>query len=133
MEFEGLRRNRKHINLTPLIDIVFLLLVYFMLTAHFIQDMSLDLALPKASSSTPFEDQEVIEVVLDKSGRIILNKKVINPAELDDALFQELRHHSKKQVILRGDQAAKLGITVRVMDAARKAGATSLDIIAEQP
>jgi len=133
MQFEGLKHRRKTPSLTPLIDIVFLLLVFFMLTAHFIDDQSLDIALPEAQSAMPLENQDSLEIVVDDHGQILLNKKPVNILELDDALRLAMQGRSNKQVILRGDQATALGLTVKVMDAARKAGAESLDIMTRQP
>lgn len=133
VEFEGLQRNRKIPSLTPLIDIVFLLLVFFMLTAHFVKDEALDITLPKADSATTLDNEEALEIVLDKRGHILIKKKHIAPAELDKVLQQMLQGRKNKQVILRGDEVAQLGLTVKVMDAARKAGAGSLDIITHKP
>lgn len=133
MEFEGLTSRHKTPNLTPLIDIVFLLLVFFMLTAHFVKDQSLDIALPEANSATNLEDQGALEIVINNNGDILIDKKNIKSDELTTALQQSLQGRSNKQVILRGDKNSKLDLTVQVMDAARKAGAESLDIITDQP
>lgn len=130
--FEGLKRNRKTISLTPLIDIVFLLLVFFMLTAHFVKDDALDIVLPEAESAKDIDDNEVLEIILDKTGHILINEKYISPSELDEVLQSLLNKHDNKRVILRGDEIAQLGLMVKVMDAARKAGAESLDIITKK-
>ena len=131
MEFEGLSRHRRIPTLTPLIDIVFLLLVFFLLTAHFVKDQSLDIVLPEADSATAQEDDGALEVVIDKHGNISLNEQHINPDKLDEILRETLQRRDNKQVILRGDQSVQLGLTVKLMDAARKAGAESLDIITQ--
>lgn len=133
MEFEGLQRNRRIPSLTPLIDIVFLLLVFFMLTAHFVKDEALDINLPDAVSSESLDKDAALEIVLDKSGHILVNKNFVSPSELDEILQKELAGRKNKQVILRGDKIAQLGLTVNVMDAARKAGAESLDIVTQKP
>jgi len=133
VEFEGLQRNRKIPSLTPLIDIVFLLLVFFMLTAHFVKDQVLDITLPEAGSARTLENEEALEIVLDKGGHILIKQKYIAVNDLDQVLQQMLSTRKNKQVILRGDEVAQLGLTVKVMDAARKAGAGSLDIITRKP
>ena len=133
MEFEGLQRNRKIPSLTPLIDIVFLLLVFFMLTAHFVKDQVLDITLPEADSATTPDNEDALEIVLDKKGHILIKQKYIAVGDLDMVLQQMLSGRKNKQVILRGDEIAQLGLTVKVMDAARKAGARSLDIITQKP
>ena len=133
MQFKGLPQRRKVPTLTPLIDIVFLLLVFFLLTAHFVKDESLDITLPEAESSLPLQDEQALQIVLDKDGRILLQDKPVAADKLTETLRHALQGRNNKQVLLRGDQAAQLGLTVKVMDAARKAGAESLDIITQQP
>ena len=133
MEFEGLQRSRKIPTLTPLIDIVFLLLVFFMLTAHFVKDQSLDISLPEAESAQALDKDEALKIVLDKGGHVIINGEHVAPFMLDKELARLLKNRSNKQIILHGDKVAQLGLTVKVMDAARKAGAKSLDIVTEQP
>lgn len=133
MEIQGLTSRHKTPNLTPLIDIVFLLLVFFMLTAHFVKDQSLDIALPEADSAENLEEQGALEIEINSKSEILVDKKTINPAELEATIQQAFQGRTNKQVILRGDKNSKLDLTVQVMDAARKAGAESLDIITSQP
>ena len=133
MQFKGLPQRRKVPTLTPLIDIVFLLLVFFLLTAHFVKDESLDITLPEAESALPMEDEQALEIILDKGGRILLQNRAVAEDKLTETLRQTLQGRSNKQVLLRGDQNAQLGLTVKIMDAARKAGAESMDIITQQP
>lgn len=133
MEFEGLQRNRKIPTLTPLIDIVFLLLVFFMLTAHFVKDQSIDISLPEAESAKSLNKDEALKIVLDNSGHVLINNNHIAPSELDKVIYEMLKNRNNKQVVLHGDEISQLGLTVKVMDAARKAGAESIDIITKQP
>ncbi len=133
MEFKGLTASHKKPNLTPMIDIVFLLLVFFMLTAHFVKDQSLDIVLPEADSAANLEDQGALEIVISNKDEILIDEEIIKSDELDVVIQQALQGRSNKQVILRGDKNSKLDLTVQVMDAARKAGAKSLDIITSQP
>ena len=133
MEFEGLQHNRKVPSLTPLIDIVFLLLVFFMLTAHFVKDEVLDISLPDAESAQKLKDEKLLEVLIKKGGVISINKEIIAKEKIDDYFQEKLPAMDNKQVILRGDTKTELGLVVSIMDAARKAGAKSLDIVTQQP
>ena len=133
MQFKGMTARHKTPNLTPLIDIVFLLLVFFMLTAHFVKDQSLDIVLPDADSASNLQDQDALEIIINNNGEIFVAEKIITTDRLDVVLQQSLQGRSNKQVILRGDKSSKLDLTVKIMDAARKAGAESLDIITSQP
>ena len=126
------RRSTSILNLTPLIDIVFLLLVFFMLTAHFIEEKVLDIKLPTAQSATKSEDTKVVEVIVGPEGRVFVDGMQIELEMLEETLRGALHAPGKEVVQLRGDQDSRLGLTVKVIDAARKAGAESLDILTEK-
>ena len=127
------RRSSTVLNLTPLIDIVFLLLVFFMLTAHFIQEERIDIELPPASSSATDDDDQFIDVVLLPDGKLIVDGLEITEDKLTDTLRGALHAPGKRYVRLRGDRAAQFGNAVTIIDAARSAGAESLDIVTERP
>lgn len=133
MGSERRRRSNVILNLTPLIDIVFLLLVFFMLTAHFIQDQAIDITLPKANSSKPIEKDEYVEVVLTPEGELQVDGKPVAKEDLEEIIRGALHAPNKHFVRLRGDHESNLGMAVHVMDAARRAGAESLDILTERP
>ena len=133
MEFEGLRRSSHTPNLTPLIDIVFLLLVFFMLTAHFVEDEAITIALPEAQSSTELKQDEVVQVLVDAQGRAYINGEEIAITELEMRLRIELQDRDNKWVTLRGDQGTDLAKAVAVLDAARRAGADAVDIVTNRP
>lgn len=128
MQFEGRRRLSHVPNLTPLIDIVFLLLVFFMLTSHFVREENIKVDLPVAQTGVP-DDNEYVQVILDAQGRILIRDHFIDLAELDVRLQDELAGRSEKVVRIRGDRTATLGLAVGVLDAARKAGAEGVDIV----
>jgi len=131
MQFEGRRRSSNIPNLTPLIDIVFLLLVFFMLTSHFVRENAIDIDLPVADSGKALEDDKQIEVVIDAQGSIRIHNQLIEPEALETTLRQALDGQSEKVVRVRGDRSAALGRAVTILDASRKAGAQAVDIVAE--
>jgi biopolymer transport protein ExbD len=133
MAYERRRGSSIVLNLTPLIDIVFLLLVFFMLTAHFIENQAIDIKLPQASSAKPIEDDQYVEIVLTPEGELMMGGKAIAKEELEQVIRGELHAPGKDFVRLRGDHESNFGMAVHVMDAARKAGAKSLDILTERP
>ncbi|MEW8142208.1 MAG: biopolymer transporter ExbD, partial [Candidatus Thiodiazotropha endolucinida] len=126
MEYEYKRRSSQVLNLTPLIDIVFLLLVFFMLTAHFIEDEAIDIQLPVAESSQPSVDDDTVEVALLPNGELLVDGRAATLDNLEDTLRGALHAPNKRYVRLKGDQAAAFGAGVKVIDAARSAGAESL-------
>ena len=133
MEFKGLTTSHRTPNLTPLIDIVFLLLVFFLLTAHFVKDQSLIIDLPAADSAINMEENEALEILINTGGVIMIADQSVNHEDLNESLRKILSSRANKKVVLRGDESSRLDLTVKVMNAARKAGAVSLDIVTRQP
>ncbi len=132
MQFEGNRRSSHVPNLTALIDIVFLLLIFFMLTSHFVRDESISLDLPQAETGDSFDTDKSIEIIIHANGDFEYNGQPYNADSLQARLTQELRHVRDRQIRIKGDRAAELGATVMVLDIARKAGATGVDIVTER-
>jgi biopolymer transport protein ExbD len=133
MRLEVPRRSRHLLNLTPLIDVVFLLLVFFMLTAHFVSEQAIPVELPKARSGASLEQVDNITVALGAGGGITVSGRSVAVTELEAVLHEALQPLESKRVVIRGDSGAQLGVTVAVLDAARKAGAERVDIETEQP
>jgi biopolymer transport protein ExbD len=133
MQFEGARRSGQAPNLTPLIDIVFLLLVFFMLTAHFVRDEGLPIDLPEAASAVSLEQKEPLEIAISPSGQISIAGEEITSRALVEKVSLLLSSRDEKRIVIRGDAGVSLGDSVKVIDAARRAGASGVDIVTEQP
>jgi len=121
------------LNLTPLIDIVFLLLVFFMLTAHFIEDEAIAIDLPEAQHSAASEDDGFVEITMASDGKLLVDGHITSLETLEETLKGALHAPEKRFVRLKGDHAAQFGLGVKIIDAARAAGAESLDILTERP
>lgn len=132
MQFEGRRRSGQMPNLTPLIDIVFLLLVFFMLTSHFVQEQAIDIDLPVADSGEAVAEDEQLELVINAEGRFLLNDHFVEPESLESLLREKLESRQDRNLRVRGDRHAPLGQAVTVLDMARKAGASGVDLVTEQ-
>lgn len=132
MRFEGRRRTTTTPNLTPLIDVVFLLLVFFMLTSHFVKEDTIKVDLPQTETGASLKEQKQVEVVIDDRGRALIHGQYVDPDALADSLRRELEGKREKIVLIRGDKAADLGAAVHALDAARKAGAEAVDIVTEK-
>lgn len=129
MQFEGRRRTSHVPNLTPLIDIVFLLLVFFMLTSHFVRDEVLNIDLPEADSGEALDQPQQIEVLITEQGEYSVNSQIVSLDELETILLDEIKDQKEKVVRVRGDKNVDLGIAIGAFDAARKAGASGVDIV----
>ena len=132
MQFEGNRRSSLVPNMTPLIDIVFLLLVFFMLTSHFVQDDVLNIQLPETESGEQLDEKKSIEIVINTEGQWLYKEQVVDADALFLGLREDLSKLEDKRVRIRGDKSSDLGSTVTVLDVARRAGATGVDIVTER-
>ena len=127
------RRNRIQIQmpLTSLIDIVFLLLIYFLLTTNFMVDEGIKIKLPQAKASAPQTEQE-ITVYVDRDGRAFLENQEVSLAGLFDRLKEMIGDKENKLVVVRADRAVILNKAVKVMDVAKAAGAARLCLATEK-
>ncbi len=117
--------------LTSLIDIVFMLLIYFLLTTNFLVDEGISIKLPQAKAAAPQTQQE-ITIYVDRDGRaFIMNKEV--PL---DILFKEIKKmigsDKDRLVVIKADRAVILNKAVKVMDLAKAAGAGRLCLATEK-
>ena len=117
--------------LTALIDIVFLLLIYFLLTTNFMVDEGIKIKLPQAKASAP-QTEETITVYVDRQGRSFLETEVVSPAKLFDRLKERIGTQQNKLVVVRADRAVILNKAVKVMDIAKAAGAGRLCLATEK-
>ena len=117
--------------LTSLIDIVFLLLIYFLLTTNFMVDEGIKIKLPQARAAAP-QTEEVITVYVDQQGRAFLGTEEVSIARLFDRLKEKIGSCENKLVVIRADRAVILNKAVKVMDIAKAAGAGRLCLATEK-
>lgn len=117
--------------LTPLIDIVFMLLIYFLLTTSFMVDEGIKVKLPQAKASSP-QTQKEITVYVDRDGRAYIHNKPVPDELLFKKLKQMIGSRADKLVVVKADRAVALNKAVRVMDLAKAAGAGRLCLATEK-
>jgi len=115
------------LDLAPLIDVVFLLLIFFMLTSSFTPP-SLPLDLPEAGGGQASPDQPVV-VSVDAGGVIAINGEVVTVETFPSRLQELLKSTGASAVHFRGDRDSAFGTFVQLMDLAREAGAGQLHIV----
>jgi biopolymer transport protein ExbD len=125
------QRLQVQVPLTSLIDIVFLLLVYFLLTTNFMVDEGIKIKLPQAKASAP-QTEEVITVYVDEQGRAYLQEREIPLSELFDRLRNMIGPEEDRLVVIRADRSVILNHAVKVMDVAKAAGAGRLCLATEK-
>jgi len=125
---DGPRRTpMAEINVTPLVDVVLVLLIIFMVTAPFLT-AGLDIQLPKVSAQG-LDLREGLTLTIDPSGAIQLDHAAVTLANLEDALNQ--RGAASRPVFLRADQRVPYGVVAEVIGRARAAGVTNLGLVTE--
>lgn len=130
MQISRQRRPPVGIDMSPLIDCVFQLLIFFMLSSSMLTPM-IQLSLPKAASGAPADPTQII-VTVDETGAVFLNTQRVPIDRLQAELAPLLARSPQKVVTFRGDEKAQFQHFVRVLDAARSAGAANVHI-AHQP
>lgn len=131
MKFSLDEEDKTDVSLTPLIDVVFLLLIFFMVTTTFNHHASIRIELPEASNAPQSEQQKDLEVIIDRGGQYYIDGLSLldNQARtLSAALAKMVEKYEAEKVVIRADAQAPHQAVVSVMDAAGKLGLTQISI-----
>jgi biopolymer transport protein ExbD len=132
MHFKGhmeLEHGLKQIDIAPLIDIIFQLLIFFMLTSSFIMQPGIKINLPKAVTSEVVQ-YENIEILITGENITYLNGKVVTMNELKGFLKQAAKRN--QAILIKSDRRASLGRVVEIWDIARDLGLSQINIATNQ-
>ncbi len=124
------RRMMAEINVTPLVDVMLVLLVIFMVTAPMMQQ-GVQVNLPKADTKAMTPAEETVIVTVDKSGKTFINKDEVPAADLRNRLTAMFANRSKKEVFLKADAGVPYGEVVRAMADIKGAGIERLGMVTE--
>jgi biopolymer transport protein TolR len=124
------RRAMTDINVTPLVDVMLVLLIIFMVTAPLIQS-GVKVDLPRASAQQMEHSEEKLVLTITRDKRILLDKAEIPFAELEGKLAANARIQKDKELYLHADRSLPYGTVVEIMAVARRAGVESLGMITE--
>jgi biopolymer transport protein TolR len=133
-----LRRRNNHdkalseINVTPLVDVMLVLLIIFMVTAPMLS-MGIDVNLPRVKSKSVDVNEEKLVLTVNEAREIYLNKTRIPLAELNSKLEAIFSNRIDREVFLRADKNVPYGFVVEVMSEVRRAGVDKLGMITEPP
>jgi len=137
MRLAPLRGGRKpEVQMSPLIDVIFLLLIFYAVTTQFVMDERLKLKLPEAETAESVgvnreEKPSVVTVAVD--GTIWIDDGIVPESELEARMKQLVERAPDDGIILKGDQGADYGVVVHVLDVARKVGAKGIQMSADRP
>ncbi len=130
MNFGSSRKSKGSVVLevTPLVDVVFLLLIFFLLTATYVKNPHLDINLPKASLNQVSSHKKDIEVLIREDGELRYDNKNVSLEQLEGILRAEYSENDETIVIVRADKDSRHGKVVDVMDLAKRIGFNKLAI-----
>lgn len=130
MQFRDKKRRKVLINITSLIDVCFLLLIFVMISSTFVEQPGMKLELPEAKTATT---ERIADLVLEikPDGTMLLNQESISLEKIGEKFKQLLPSLEKKSLILKADKSVAHGTVVKVMDLAKLNGLEKL-IIATQ-
>ncbi len=119
------------VDISPLIDVVFLLLIFFIVTTVFVKETGVEISKPRAASSQDLDKQAILLAVTSE-GRVWHGGREIGVDGVRAVVSALLEENEATPVIIRSDENAATGATVRVIDAAKLAGAESVSLATEK-
>ena len=120
------------INMTPLIDIMLVLLIVFMVSSTAALESGMDIELPKTTLTNAKKEAEILVISLSKDGHIAVHGKAVKTEDVSRSIASSLAELKTDSVILEGDTSANLGKAIELMDMAKVAGAKNFSIAAEE-
>ena len=130
------RREEPDVNLTALIDVVFLLLIFFMVSTTFERETEISIELPEASGQPIQTEKQVVEISIDDKGRYFVNRQEVINTQIDTlqrAIQEAAGGQEKPQILLSADRNTPHQAVITAMDAARRLGFVNLTFATNKP
>ncbi|HIQ47400.1 MAG TPA: biopolymer transporter ExbD [Sulfurovum sp.] len=127
MRFRPRKQNIDNIDVSPLIDMVFILLIFFMVTTTFVKDMKLDLNRPSAASASK-ASSKVVRVYIDKDNEIYIDNQPVKLWAVQSKLRDLLRGNNEKAVLVISDTSIPVERLIDVVDECRMSGAKDVAV-----
>jgi biopolymer transport protein ExbD len=130
---QSIRGSNKtaEVNMAPLIDLVFLLLIFFLVTTSFVKETGIDVQRPQASTATLKEAGNIL-VGVSADGRVFLESKEIDVRSVRAHIERCLAENPEGAVVVVADKQSSTGVVIQVMDQCRLAGAQNVSIAASK-
>jgi biopolymer transport protein ExbD len=127
-QFEEEEENE--VNLTPMLDVVFIMLIFFIVTASFVKESGIDVNRPSAATAERKEKGNIL-VAISEDNQIWIDRRQVDPRALRANIERMHAENPNGAVVIQADKESKNGLLVMVMDAARLAGVKNVSIAAE--
>ena len=124
------RKSESEVNLTPMLDVVFIMLIFFIVTASFVKESGIEISGPGASTAVRKEKGNIL-IAISANDQIWMNRRQVDPRALRANIERMHAENPQGSVVIQADKAAKTGLLVQVMDAARSAGVKEVSLAAD--
>ena len=128
MQFKEKTDFDAHLDITPIVDTVFNLLIFFALSLNFIVTPGIKVNLPESSTEEIVREKEEIVIVIKQGNEIFINNSSVSIEQLFLILSESAQRNRETLIIIQADQKVSHGRVVKVMDTAKRAGLTRLAI-----
>ena len=123
-------REESEVNLTPMLDVVFIMLIFFIVTASFVKEAGIDVSRPPAATAERKERGNIL-VAITENDQIWMDRRQVDPRALRANIERLHAENPQGSVVIQADKNSKNGLLVQVMDAARLAGVSNVSLAAE--
>ncbi len=124
--------DEAQINITPMLDIVFIMLIFFIVTTSFVSEFGVDVNRPTNTSIEQQEQSEIIAVRIDENDQIFVQERLVDVRAVRANIESGLAAQPEAAVVIVADRLAAAGLLVRVVDQARVAGAGRVSLAARE-
>jgi biopolymer transport protein ExbD len=131
-----MRRRRQRaevsseVNLTPMLDVVFIMLIFFIVTASFVKESGIDVTRPPAATATRKERGNIL-IAITANDQVWMDRRQVDPRALRANIERMHAENPQGSVVIQADMKSTNGLLVKVMDAARSSGVSSVSLAAE--
>ena len=119
------------VNVTPMLDVVFIMLIFFIVTSSFVKEAGIDVNRPDAATAERKERGNIL-VAITETGQIWINKREVDPRAVRANIERMHAENPQGSVVIQADENSRSGLVVEVMDAARLAGVYEVSIAADE-
>jgi len=126
----GIEQDESEVNLTPMLDVVFIMLIFFIVTASFVKESGIDISRPSAATAVRKERGNILVAITAKN-QIWIDRRQVDPRALRANIERLRAENPQGAVVIQADRDSKNYLLIEVMDAARLAGVTNVSIAAD--
>ena len=125
------QEEAEEINMTPMLDVVFILLIFFIVTASFVKEAGIEVNRPEAATAVKKERANILVAISDK-GEIWINKRRVDVRAVQANIERLKAENPQGTVVIQADKKATTDVLIKVMDSARAAGVFDVSIAAQE-